>query len=328
MGAHHGVVNAVRANHAAQRNHAVGHALGKVQHVGHHAVKVSAKVAAQPAKAGDHLVKNQQNAVLVANLAQPLDVALRRHIPACAARYWLNDDGGNVAGVMQRQNAVFKFGQQVFCPYRLFAMDVGVTRMFRVQRVMDKPHVVHPRQQRRAVNLAVGRYAAHTHAAKAHAVIAALATNEHIAVALAACPVVSQRHLERCVGRLAAGVAKQHLVQVARRHGGNHVGGDKGLVIAGLKGGGVVERVELLFDGLVDRLSVMPCGHTPQAGNSIDHLLAVMGGKHHAVGSDKHARVFGKAAVGGKGQPVVVHMKDVVGHRTLLQVKAAQRRVT
>ena len=67
VGLHHGVKNAVGADHATQWNHAVGHAFGKVQHVGHHAVVVGAKVAAQATKAGDDLVKNQQDAVLVAN---------------------------------------------------------------------------------------------------------------------------------------------------------------------------------------------------------------------------------------------------------------------
>ena len=196
-GGHHAVVNAVATNHAAQRNHTVGHALGEVQHVGHNAVIVGAEVGAHAAKAGDHLVKNQQNAVLVADLTKTLQVALRRQVPTGAAGHRLNDHGSNVAGIVQRQDAVFEFKQQVFLPDRLLVVDVGV-----VHRVVNETHMVHPRQQRRAVGLAVGRNAAHAHAAETHAVVAALAAYEHIAVAFAARAVVGQRHFERGVCRL------------------------------------------------------------------------------------------------------------------------------
>ena len=67
---HHGVVNEVTADHTAQGNDAIGHALGKVEHVGHHAVIVSAEVGTHAAKASNDLVKNEQDAVLVANFAQ------------------------------------------------------------------------------------------------------------------------------------------------------------------------------------------------------------------------------------------------------------------
>ena len=92
---------------------------------------------------------------------------------------------------MQRQNAVFQLQQQILGPDRLHAVDVGV-----VDRVMDEAHVVHARQQRRTIDLAVGRNAAHAHAAEADAVVALLAANKHIAVALTARPVVGQRHLQ------------------------------------------------------------------------------------------------------------------------------------
>ena len=68
---HHGVINPVGANHAAQGKHTIGDAFGKVQHVRLHAVEIRAKVGAHAAKAGNNLVKNQQNAVLVANFPQP-----------------------------------------------------------------------------------------------------------------------------------------------------------------------------------------------------------------------------------------------------------------
>ena len=189
VGLHQTVVNTVRADHAAQRNHAIGHALGKVQHVRHHAVIVSTKVAAQAPKTGDDLVKNQQNAVSGADLAQSLQIAFRRQIPARTASHGLDNDGRDVARVMQRQDAIFQLQQEVFIPLGLGAVDVSV-----FDRVVNETHVVHTRQQSRTKHFAVGGNAAHAHAAEANPVVAALAAYKHIAMAFAARAVVSQCH--------------------------------------------------------------------------------------------------------------------------------------
>ena len=309
VGVHHRVVNEVATDHAAQRNDAVGHRLGKVQHVGHHAVIVGAKVHAQAAKTGDDLVKNQQDAVLVANLAQALHIALGWDVPASAARNRLHDHSGDVAGVVQHQNAVFQLEQWVFGPDRLFVVDVGV-----VHRVVDETHVVHTRQQLRAIDLAVGGQATDAHAAKVDAVVSLFAANEHIAVAFAPSAVVGQRHFQGRVGRFGAGVAKQHLVQVTGGHVGNHLRRLESLVVAGLKSGGVIQCVQLLFDGFVDGLAVVACAHTPEAGDAVDDLFAVVGGEVHAFSAHEHTRILLESAVGGEGQPLVVHVQVGVGH--------------
>ena len=106
---HHGVVNKISADHTAQRNDAIGHAFGKVEHVGHHTVIVGAEVGAHAAKACDHLVKNKQNAVLVTNFTQALQVTLGRQIPTRRTRNRLDDDGGHIAGIVQSQNTGFQF---------------------------------------------------------------------------------------------------------------------------------------------------------------------------------------------------------------------------
>ena len=199
IGAHQGFVQMVAANDAAQRDHTIGYALGKIQHVGHHTIVIRGEVSAHTAKAGDHFVKNQQNAVLVANLAQAFQVALGRQVPARAACDRLHNDGGNVAGIVQGQNAVFQLQQDVFLPFGLYAIDVGV-----INRVVNKAQMVHPWQQRRAVNLAVGGNAAHAHATKTHAVVATLAANEHIAVAFAPGTVVGQGDFHGGIGGFTA----------------------------------------------------------------------------------------------------------------------------
>jgi hypothetical protein len=95
------------ADHTTQWKHAIGHALSEVEHVRHHAKIVGGKVGAQAAKAGDHFIKNQQNAMLVADLAQALEIAFGRHIPTRAACHGFDNNRCHIARVMQRQNAVF-----------------------------------------------------------------------------------------------------------------------------------------------------------------------------------------------------------------------------
>ena len=257
----------------------------------------------------------------VADLAQPFQVALGRQIPAGAASHRLDNDGRHIARVVQRQDAVFQLQQQVFPPLGLDPVDIGVTGMFGMQRIVNKAQVVHARQQCRAESLAVGRNAAHAHAAEAHAVVAALAAYEDIAVAFAARAVPGQRQLQRRIRRLRARIAKQHPVQVAGGHGSDHVSGLEGLVVAGLKGGGVIQCVELLFDRLLDRLAVVPRRHAPQAGDAVEHLPAVVGCKVHAVGSDKNTRVVLEAAVRREGEPLVLHVETWMLHACLLLLK-------
>ena len=156
--------------------------------------------------------------------------------------------------------------------------------------------------------------AADAHAAKANAVVPLFATDEDVAMTLTARPVIGQRHLHRGISRLGAGVAEQHLVEVTRCHGRNNLRCPERLVIAGLKGRGVVERVELFLDGLVDGFAVVAGTDAPQTGDAIHHLTSVVGGEMHAVGCHENPWILLETPVGREGQPVVVHVEVVVGH--------------
>ncbi len=57
------------------------------------------------AEAGDHLVEHEQDAVRVADLAQPLEIALRRHQAAGRAGDRLDEAGGDVLGAVQVDEA-------------------------------------------------------------------------------------------------------------------------------------------------------------------------------------------------------------------------------
>ena len=97
---HEGVVNVFAGQHRAQRLGAIGDLLGHVHDVGCDAKGFGAGVGPHAAKAGDDLVKNQQDVVGGADVAQALQVAHRRHHHASRAGHGLDDDGGDVGGIM------------------------------------------------------------------------------------------------------------------------------------------------------------------------------------------------------------------------------------
>src|SRR5262249_6340568 len=75
---HESVVDSLAHDNAAHRHGTRGDALGEGDHVGNYAITLRCKSMAETAIAGDHLVENKKNAVLVADRPQPLEIALRR----------------------------------------------------------------------------------------------------------------------------------------------------------------------------------------------------------------------------------------------------------
>ena len=85
----------VADQHAAERGVAGGHALGEGDDVGLVAVTLRAEVVAQPAERADHLVGDEQHAVAVADLPDPLEVPGRRREAAAGVLHRLQEDGGH-----------------------------------------------------------------------------------------------------------------------------------------------------------------------------------------------------------------------------------------
>ena len=134
-----------------------------------------------------------------------------------------------------------------------------------LNRIVDESHVIDARQHGCAKHFAVARDAANAHAAQAHPVVAALATDEHLAVALTSGTVVGQCQFHGRVCGFRAGTAKQHFVQIARGEFGDALRGFKGAVGAKLKCSGVVQATQLLVNGVIDGLDVVSRHHAPQA---------------------------------------------------------------
>ncbi|RYP50280.1 hypothetical protein DL770_011107 [Monosporascus sp. CRB-9-2] len=90
-----GVVHRLAHGHGAHRHGGVVDALGHRQQVRRHAKELGRRCRAQAAKTGDDFIEDQQDAVLVAQRAQTLQVALGRHQHARGTRQRLDDDGGD-----------------------------------------------------------------------------------------------------------------------------------------------------------------------------------------------------------------------------------------
>ena len=78
---HESLVEALARDHTAHRHGAGGHPLGKAEEVGRHPIALRGKGVAETAEAGDDLVEDQQDAMLVADRTQALKIALgwRQH---------------------------------------------------------------------------------------------------------------------------------------------------------------------------------------------------------------------------------------------------------
>src|SRR5580704_5802676 len=110
--------SALARDDAAHGYRAGRDALGKRDHVGRHAVTLGGECMAEPTKAGDHFVEDQQNAVAVADRAQPFEITFGRWQHAGRAGHRLDDDGGNGGSIMQRDEA-FEIVGEMRAPLRL-----------------------------------------------------------------------------------------------------------------------------------------------------------------------------------------------------------------
>ena len=186
---HEGIVNTLAYQHATHRHATRGHAFGKRDHVGHHAVTLGGEGITQPSKTGDDLVENQQDAVLVANGAQLLQITLGRRNNAGRARHRLDNDGGYGRGIMQRDQAIERVGEMT-APLRLVDGESLFGAIIRRGQMIGA-------DDQRAELFAVVDDTADGDAAKADAMIATLAANQAHPRAAALHVVKRQRDFQR-----------------------------------------------------------------------------------------------------------------------------------
>ena len=233
--------------------------------------------------------------MLVADLAQALEIALRRRKNARGSGHGLDDHGGDGGGVVQRDDALQLVGE-MRAPFRLAAGEGLFGAVIGVGQMVDA-------RQQRAEELAVLDDAAHRDAAEADAVIAALAADQARLAALALHVPIGQRHLEGRIHGLGARVAEEDVVQVARGELGEARGEGEAARMAELERRRIVELLRLGLDGGRDLVPVMARIAAPQAGGAVDHLAAVRGVVVHALGAGDHPGVLLERAVRRERKP-------------------------
>ncbi len=308
------VVHLAMGEHRAAGHGAVGDALGRRHQVRRHAEEVGGERRAEAAEAGDDLVEDQENAVLVADLAQALEIALRRRQHCGRARHRLDDDGGDRLGAVQSDQPleiVGEFGAVL----RLILGESVAGEIMGVADVVDA-------RQMRGEGPAVGDHAADRHAAEADTVIAALAADQAGAGRLAVGAVVGERDLQRRVDRFGAGIGEEDTVQVLRCDLGETLGEIEGQRMAHLERGREIQRHQLALDRGGDLPAAVAGIDAPEARGAVDHLAAVDRGVVHALGRGEQPRRLLELTVGRERHPERVGLDRVrnlmKGHGPLL----------
>ena len=250
---------------------------------------------AEAAEAGDDFVEDQQDAVLVADFAQALEIALGRRQHAGGTGHGFDDDRRDGRGIMQGHEA-FQLVGQMAAPFRLAAGEGLFLAVVGVRQVIDT-------RQHGAEPLAVGDHAAHRDAAEVHAVIAALAADQAGAAGLAVGAVIGQRDLQRRVGGLGSGVAEEGVVQIAGRHGGEARGQFEHLGMTELEGRREVQFGGRLLDRRDDGLAAVAGVGAPEPRAAVENRPAGQVVIVHVLGPGDHARALLEGPVGREAHP-------------------------
>ncbi len=273
------VVDLLLRRDGAQRLRAVGDRLGHRHQVRGHAERLRAEVGAHPAPAGDDLVEYQQDAVLVADLADAVQVALGRRQAAERAGRRLDEHRRDVVAADQCADPLQVLGE--------VGALVGLAAHERVLGQRGVPHEVHAGQAD-AERAPVVDHARQRHAAHVDPVVGALARHEQLPMALAADAVIRQRHLHRRVDRFRAGAGEEHAVQARGRVLRHPLGELERLGMGTRERHRVVERRELLEDRLGDLGPAVPGSHAEEPRRRVDHPVAVGLPQVDALALDEH----------------------------------------
>ena len=170
--------------------------------------------------------------------------------------------------------------------------------------------------EQRAELLAVVDDAADRDAAKADAMIAALATDQPHTRRIALHVVIGERDLERGVDGFRAGIAEENVVEIAGRQRGDAARQFERLGMGKLKSRRVIECCRFLLDRRNNRFAVMAGIRAPEPGRAVEELAPVAGDVMHVLGADDDPRPLLEGAVGRERHPIGF---EVVGDRRCCQ---------
>ena len=300
-----GVVDLAAAEHRAHGHGRVGEPLGGGQDVRLHVEVVGREARAKAPEAGNHLVEDEQDVVLVADLAQAAQIALGRHEHAGGAGHRLHDHGGDGGRIVQRRQPL-QVVRQVRAPFGLAAAEGLVLQVVGVADVIDA-------REQAAVEHAVLDDAAHGGAAEVGAVVAALPPDQPGLGALAPHVVVAEGDLERGVRRFRTRVGEEHVVEVAGREIDQPVRELEGGRVAELEGRREVHALGLRLDRGHDLLVPVTRVAAPQPGGAVQDLAAAGRVVVHALGARHQARFLLVAPVRRERHPEGFKVVGVLG---------------
>mmetsp|Transcript_6419 Transcript_6419/g.10979 ORF Transcript_6419/g.10979 Transcript_6419/m.10979 type:complete len:328 (-) Transcript_6419:189-1172(-) len=248
--AHDGFVDVIAAGDGAHGDRAVGECLGHRDDVRLHAIALCGEGRAETSETGDNLVEDQKNAVVVADLAQTLEVALGRWQRTGGACDWLHENGCDIAATIGLGHPLQIVGQLFAVMLGMAAGDellggvVGVTQHHHAGNggVEDVAVLDHSRQR---------------YAADVHAVVGALAADE-TRPGLAARVPVGHDDLHRRIDGLGAGVGEEDVVHLLGQHPADLFSQRERARVTGLEGHDVGIFRHLLGDRLGDLRVAMP----------------------------------------------------------------------
>src|SRR3954451_3500390 len=289
--------DAVAGDDGAHRGVRARQALGRRDHVGQVVVLLGAEHVAQPAVGADDLVGDQQDVVLVADLADALEVALGRSEAAAGILDRLHDHGRDRVGALELDAVRDGLREVLGAVAGRQAVEVRVRHVAaaggeRLERLAQRGD-------------AGGAQRAHR-----RAVVGDLARDDLVLVRLAGELVVLAGEAYGGVGRLAAARGEEDAVEVAGGHRREARGElDRGRVRVGPRG----EEAELL--GLVgarlgDLGAAVADVHAEQRAQAVEVLVAVLVPDVAAVALDDDGDLR-PIAVGA--HPAEVHPEMALG---------------
>ena len=232
---------------------------GRGDDVGDDVVVLDAEPLPRPAPGGHDLVRDEEDPVLIAELAQALHVALRRRDDPVGADDRLDDDGGNRLGVVVHE-LLFENGKRLLPALLLVLGAEGAAVRIRTEEVH---HAGDARLGGPAARISRQR-----DGPRRGAVVALPGRVDLVPAGEPA------RGLDGVLIRLRAAVGEQHVVQVSRCHLRHH-GGELGLGLGAETRGHEAELVHLRLHGVQDVLVAVPQVDVQQARAAVHDPAAV-----------------------------------------------------
>jgi hypothetical protein len=257
----------VGGDHPAQRDVAGGQALGGGDDVGRVVVLQPTEVLAEAAEAADHVVRDHQDVVAVADLADPLEVSGRRREAAAGVLHRLEEDGGDGVRALELD----RLGDPVGRPD---AELLGAHRLVGAAVVVGVRHPERRRHERLEV-LLQGRDAGDRQGAHRGAVVRDR-PGQHLGLERLAGPLEERAgELPRRLDRLGAAGGEEDPVEVTGGQVGEPVGQLDGLGVRVRPDREVGELTGLLGGGLGELLPAVAGLHDEQRGQAVEVAPAV-----------------------------------------------------